>query len=665
MNLPQLTAKIGQAAKKAIGGNSPLAMLVENLSYDPDKDYILFMTFDLINQEIRFEEPTPVYPGARFDYHYFGNNSAASMQYFLTRDGDSIHYLLKSVLSDLYLVLKRNNMDNSELGSLLKQMNEQKLITLGEKQKTGTINLLKFKGAKEAEWDPQNDKRIVVNGVSKTCEDFVWYLLQWDNKDSSIALVIPRVITQDNKIIVLPQHPDYIAVTKIEQKLEIDIKSENVKWCYICHEKGTDISSEFTTEFNRSGINKVFGTTTINYAKNINKNNYDDNYAICNKCYQDMLFGEKEVSAHFSSKLAGERVFLLPEGLLEDIDYNVLSELKAGTDLLFDKGLTQTVVQQVEIELDRLNSDAYVIHFFLYRTDGNSVRVLGTISDVPTIHLYRLTEILGEQAYRLSLRSMSLGMIYRMIPVRTVKKDQIDVKRVFDVYQSLFKLIPLETNVLFSYATEALEKGFKELRKKRRTQYFNLPLDDIKEDEEDRYFCRQILSYLCLFHTCQLLGLLDRQIFYKKGVKVMETTDMVSRVQEVESFLEEQGFEKIPRALFYLGLLINSVAKIQYGKNHKTKPILNKINFQGMGQKEVVNLYLDVIEKLKQYNELTILNEQYMKAFNYYYGPLNRENETTLTDQERLFYILAGYSFYPAKPSKKENEDDNDEESQK
>lgn len=666
MNLPQLTAKIGQAVQECIGGNSPLAVLIKNRSYDADKDYMLFMTIDLANQEIRFEEPVPVYPEARYDYHYFGNNSAAGRQYFLTREGDSLHYLFKSVWSDLYLVLKKHNMHDSELGSLLHHMNQQQLIVLGKKKGTGTLNLLKIKGVKKAEWDPQNEKKIIVNGVSQTCEAFVRHLLQWDNKDSSIALVIPRVVTIDHEVIVLPQHPDYIAVTKKEQNLEPEINGEDEKFCYICHQKGADVSSDLTTKFSRSGINKIFGTTTINYAKRINKRYYDDSYAICNACFQNMLFGEKEISAHFSSRLAGERVFVLPEGLLEDLDYNVLSALKEGTDLLVDKGLAQTVVKQVEIELDRLNSDAYVIHFFLYRTDGNSVRVLGTINDVPTAHLYRLAEMLGKHVNRFSpyLRSMSLGTIYRMIPVRiNKKKEQLDVQRVLDVYQSLFKQIPLESNVLFGYAAEALEKGFKEIRKKKKSQYLNLALDTYKADQEDRYFRQQITRYLCLLHTCQSLGLLDRKIFHKRGVKIMNVTGMASQVQEAEKFLEEQGFEAIPRALFYLGLLLRSVAQVQYKKNHKTKPILNKIYFQGMSPNEVVHLYLDVIEKLKQYSQLTMLNEQYMKAFNHYFGPLNKERETTLTDQERIFYILAGYSFYPAKSNEKEHEDDFYEES--
>lgn len=673
MNLPQLTAKIGRAAKTKRKKSSELSMLVKEIrsANSSGNDYLVFMTFDLDKNEIRFEDPVPMNNNTVFDYHYFGNNSAAGMQYYVTRECSSIHYLLKSVFSDLVLVLQKHGFYESELLSLLSEIDKQGLINLCEKKGGGIVYLDKIKHLDGATLDEKNN--VVIDGAAKKGDEFLRYLLQWEGTDVRFSLIVPRIV-KESKSVVIPLHPDYIAVTKKEQNIENpegeQSVQENLKFCYVCNKAKTNVSSELTTKFSRSGINKIFGTTTFNYAKGINKKYYDDSYAMCGSCFQDMLFGEKEISKSFSLNIAGERAFVLPEGLLDDFRYDKLSAIKKGTDLFFEKGITKEIESELEVAVEIFErSEEYVVHFFIYKTDGNSVTVLETIEDVPTLHIIELVKELGRQAERLSpyIRSLSLGAIYRMIPVRTnKKKEQLDIQRVLTLYHSLFSKTTIDAPVLFEYATEALEKGFKEIRKKQIIQYENMGLHSFLPDQEDRYFRQVTMRYICLLQTCQKLGILDREVFYKKGGKVMDLTGMTSSVQEIHRFLDKQGFRDMPRALFYLGTLVRNVARAQYEKNHKSKPILNKIQFQGMNQKEIIRLYQDVLEKLNQYNKVNMENEQLIKAFNHYFGTL--EIEKALSDQEHIFYLMAGYSFYPAKlkgeaEEQRSYEDTEDEES--
>ncbi len=648
MNLPQLTAQIGKAAKEEIGDSSELAMLVKPVNIEAEQKMILFMTIDLDQQEIRFEEPVPYSRQAPYQYNYFGNNSRAGMQYYVTREGSSSHYLLKSAFSDLYLVLKKHGFHNGNLGKLLMDLHERQFIQLGSKKGEGTVNLDLIKGISNVALDDKN--HIVVDGTAKKAEDFLRHVLEWDNKDTRFALVIPRVVHQQ-EILILSQYPDYLAVVKKEQNLEGSSRKDSGKYCYVCHKKGTDVSSGFTTRFSGSGINKIFVTTTFNYARNIDKKYYDDSYAICSSCFQDLLFGEKKVKESFFSRIAGERAFILPEGILDDFQYNRLTVLKHGTDLFFQKGFAQDFDEELETAReDFVNAENYVVHFLIYRTDGNSVTVLKTIEDVPTLHLVQIVDMLGEQANRLHpyLQSMSLGSIYRMIPVRTNKSgDQLDIQRVLSIYQALFTQTAIEADVLFTYATEALEKGFREIRKKQGRQFANLGWEAFAPDQEDFYFKQLTMRYLCLLQTFQKLGLLDRNIFDKRGVTPVHVSEMTGDVQEAEAFLEEQSFGRMERALFYVGLLLRSVARAQYEKNHKSKPILNKIAFQGMNQREVLRLYQEILEKLNQYDRMTLVNEQYISLFHRYYGTV--KDEEALTDQEHVFYIMAGYAFFPAK----------------
>ncbi|MBD1373491.1 hypothetical protein IC620_14145 [Hazenella sp. IB182357] len=655
MNLPQITAQIGEAIKEKRSHTSELAMLVKTIEIKKEESFNVFMTIDLDQQEIRFEDPAPYSEESCYLYHYFHNNASAGRQYFLTRRGDAVSYLLKSVFSDLFLSLKLHSLHEGELGRLLEQMSLNQLITLADKAREGTVALHKIKGITKAYFEKKN--KLVVNGESIKLENILHYLLDWGNKNAQFALVIPRVLYQQ-KMIVLSEHPEYVAVCKKEQMLTDTSDVGADKLCYICHKIGSDVSSEQTKKLSRSGINKIFVTTTINYAKNISDRYYDDSYAMCSKCYQNLLYGEKKIQKQFSTQIAGEQAFILPEGLLDTFNYAQLLNLKTGTDLFFEKELIQNLDDELEVEMENFrHTESYVIHFFLYRTGKKkeSLKVLKTIEDVPTLHLVRIIEQLGEQAHRLypHLKSMSLGMIYRMIPVRTNKdKKQLNIQNVLSVYQSLFSRTLLEANVLFEAATEALEKGFREIRKAEGDQFVNLGWKAFIPDGEDLYFQQLTMRYLCLFQTCQSLGVLDRNLFQKRGVPIVEPLHVSDQVQEVEEFLEEQAFDRIPRALFYLGVLLKKVAQEQYKRGHKKKPILNKIAFQGMNQREVIQLYQDIVEKLRQYESMTLTNEQYLNRFNYYLGSLTKEK--ALTEQEHIFYLMAGYSFLQTKFNKDE-----------
>ena len=62
-----------------------------------------------------------------------------------------------------------------------------------------------------------------------------------------------------------------------------------------------------------------------------------------------------------------------------------------------------------------------------------------------------------------------------------------------------------------------------------------------------------------------------------------------------------------------------------------------------MNRKEVYRLYQETIEKLRQYERMTLFAEAIMNRFHYYFGVLDRE--WMLDEHENVFYILAGYSY--------------------
>jgi len=140
-----------------------------------------------------------------------------------------------------------------------------------------------------------------------------------------IALIIPQIKTKEGKLIEIATHDDYLELIKRVHKLEEESNEKIAKTnrkavkkpeaCYICGLKKDSLAcAAYSTRLRRDGINKVFTTTTINYAKNIEAEGYEHNYSFCKECFDDLRQGERVVLNRLSTRLAGERTFILPEG---------------------------------------------------------------------------------------------------------------------------------------------------------------------------------------------------------------------------------------------------------------------------------------------------------------------------------------------------------------
>lgn len=688
MNLPQLTALIGEQIKASMNINNELAMLVKTTeAKEKDKKpHYVYLTFDLPNQQIRIDEPIAFNENQHiYEFNYFGNNSAAGSQYYVTRDvSGSLHYLLTSTLSDLAMVLLRNNLDQGVLYTQLRKLEEQKLITIGAKVGQGSVSLDRIQGfeGSTATVD-KGKKKIIVDGQELSFEAFVFRALGLEAKvPYKIVLITPRIITTDHEVLIIAQHPDYIAATKREQKLEMSSskRKSSEKLCYICHEMRPDASSKLTTNFSRKGINKIFTTTTINASKQINARSYDYNYAICTECYKYLLFGEQAIASNFQSRIAGERAFIIPEGLEGEFEYEHLIGLKEKVDLAFSTKVTEEWLGNLELEQgETLDGSAYLVHILLYRTGGKSVTVLEAFEDVPVLHIRKVIETLATHSFRLQprARGMKLDDIYRLIPVHTNKKgEQLDIHRVLTIYKSLMCKYRLDAHILFQYATEALDKGLKQLAKEQSAQFPNMRLSWFR-DKIDYFINHVIMKYICLIQTFQTLGLLEWQPFdlNKEGMPLTTEDNKRDLIEATEHFLESSGFNPEQRGLFYLGALLNKIGSAQYRKDHKHKPILNKIQYQGMSRNEIIRLYNDAREKVMQYargesSGWQLDCDRLGQKFHHYSDKYiaNPDSGGWSSEQQNVFFVMSGYSFMVQYYSKNEilhsdkGDDENDQE---
>ncbi len=670
MNLPLLTARIGRAwADKDV-----FSVLYQEpkLKQEEDKrQYLVFMIFDLIKNQIDFGNLQPYNTEAMRRYKYFGNNSRASKQFHVVREGQYLYYLM-GLWKNLRVLL-----EDCELEVLSKELLELELAGL-VKPDDGTVNVEKMtyvihNPSLKTQYDLEKKKFMQTTKGKKEeigMEAFLRKAIEGIAKDQ-IMLVVPIIKKKDGSIVEISNHPDYLELIKKYHKLEDEngVKVGKTKKavykseaCYICGLKKNDIACvDYSTKLVGNGINKIFTTTTINYAKNIEEVGYEHNYSYCKECFDNLRQGERVVLNRLTTRLAGERTFILPEGLLKDFEYENINEIKQGVDFIFKPREAEKWINGIGAETRLLQIEYFNLNLIVYDTDGNSVTVLQTISDINSNFLMEIIETFKKHLANVidHLKYFSLGNIYHVIPVKTNKDGkQVDSGRVLSFYKSILKQEKVKTDLVYRYALEALDKGYKQLLANKIRNYFNLNLINFIGGWEDFYIKKIIFSYLVVLHAMQELEILSRPVFinYKEGDgevmdEKLQQEQCPDSIWEAECFLEDQRFTSEARALFYLGLMMKRVAIAQASKGHKNKPILKRVNFQGMSQKDFIRFYEELVEKLRQYNIINFYSEWLMNRFHYYMGAALTQEKWHLNEHANVFFIMAGYAFQVGKKS--------------
>ena len=127
----------------------------------------------------------------------------------------------------------------------------------------------------------------------------------------------------------------------------------------------------------------------------------------------------------------------------------------------------------------------------------------------------------------------------------------------------------------------------------------------------------------------------------------LSTTSISEQIaQDENTFLLKMGYGSQQQALFFLGRALSRVAYAQQKSDHN-KPVLNKLNYNGMDRRTIILLANDLMEKGNQYknkekNTLPVI-ERYLKAFfNLFHA---NDQDWKVPPHEALFFILSGYTY--------------------
>lgn len=406
--------------------------------------------------------------------------------------------------------------------------------------------------------------------------------------------------------------------------------------CYTNQKFSNDIvPADFLARYN---LNKIFVTTTKNYAINFDDKSFTKNYQMSSTSKKYLDVASKYLLKNSTIYIAGISHIIIPQFLSHtNINYNDISQkLNSRMDLVFRTSKLETFIEDINDELHDLDeNEIYWLNFIAFESDGNYLKIINQIKDVSIFHFLKVSEAfircgINMSSFIGSKYIFNFSSIYHIIPEREGKAKK---NRTLSLLGDILEQRQVYSEVLFDYFTELILCNYY----KRYTSYKNI----FNNNEFDFAIKDSVFKYLLIFKVLQKLGQLSNHNFIEANMDNEETKLINNDFSaKVEDFFTNMNYSNSQKAMFYLGRILNTIAYAQYKKEHKKKPILQKINYNGMDKDNIQRLRLELFEKGKQYgiiNKIEFDDARFTNHFDY--------NNWNLQPKESLFFILSGYSF--------------------
>lgn len=448
-----------------------------------------------------------------------------------------------------------------------------------------------------------------------------------------LSIAIKAELLGINESTLLCQLDGYDHFIKKNFSKDSSFKQEgNEKLCYITGKKSSNV---FLPTFpDREDLNNIFVTTTINYANNLEKTALANNYQIGSDIQKALQNGSSFIRGKLNNQRCSVRiantehfiipVFLDPENV--EIKFE-LDNIQKLSEWIFSSKQLENLFEGLSSESQ---SKLYWINYIAYASDGNSVKVINHIKDVSSIWFYTIVFKDNEQSNLISKyfnsKRLNLSTIYYAIPIR---KDHENKNDALKLLSQVLEQRKVSIQRLFNHFTELILCHYYS----RYSSYSNT----FKPESFDFAIRDSVIKYLFLLNFLKSLNLTDMEVNEKSTVEVKDSSD------KLKQFFEEMGYSPQQQALYWLGRMVNKIGTAQFKKGHAQKPVLNKINYNGMDYSKVQRLFVDTFELATQYrivNEINFYSNSFTQVF-----PAD-ERLWKITPQEGVFYILSGFSLY-------------------
>ncbi len=461
------------------------------------------------------------------------------------------------------------------------------------------------------------------------------------SKGEDISIITTSVISNEQEF----ERPELIAKTDeyIEFVNRNFLKDENTgekneeKLCYATGDFKQDIG-ELSLE-TRYSLNKMFVTETKNYATVFNKNYFPKNYQVSKTNQVFLDIASSYLLKNYKVSIAGISHVIIPVFLSKtDLDFDMIFDgFYKKSDFLF----SYLKMNQLNTNITGETENLYWINYLSIDSDGNYFKSNSQIKDISTPWFVKIIKNLKKLNDRISENYNSnifcnFFIFYRYIPVKT----GINKNEALELFRDIFEHRIIDKQILFKYFTKYLivQRSGQFDNKKNHRAYSNIR----EQSNFDFAVANGVMNYLVFLKFLKEIRLLNINNMEENKDLQKSGSDYKTRI---ENFFTDMDYTDGQKGLFYLGRVLNQIAYAQVQSNHSSKPVMNKLNYNGMDKDAILRLYLDLQEKVRQYVTKINLNsvEFDFARFTQNFNP--NSNDNILTPEENVFYILSGYSF--------------------
>lgn len=453
-------------------------------------------------------------------------------------------------------------------------------------------------------------------------------------------------------------------------------KQEN-NLCFFSNEVQEDANAPNST--NRYNLNKVFVTTTFNYASNFDKNAFDDGFSLGSKAFDNLEAGSEfllQNGGALNEYIAGITHVVIPSipgGISEDTYTDRFVETIKGINYsLFHPVGLKELTEELK-ELEDTNNQLFGLTYLAFDSDGNSTKIISTIREVSN---FQFTKIIRDLKYvNLVFRSwlgsekvvINLFTLFTQLPIPPKAKKNIGLALITNILEGR----KVDDKILFHHFCEVMN-----CHRYDRYGAYDYPKKFGDGDVIWRYV-KTVVYYSALRLMLFRLGQL-RDPHFSSSPTTLETINQFLQPEplhrmenDIQQYFDRLGYTSRQQALFHLGRALSSVGYAQ-DKKENSRTIMNSLDFNGMNRRKIENLATNILGKASLYRMkddngnnkkaslLDAVTSFQMKLFFENLDSPNWEQIITLPDgteeppvgeKEAVFFIMAGYTYGAKKTS--------------
>lgn len=601
---------------------------------------VLKLNFNLKDDKVEIDVNEEMDEKTAEKYIFVGSaDGSSSPQWYVS--STSINYHLTETFYNL------SNIDfGEELNQKIKYILNNYYVDFGKNLKTkyryalnlnkiGIIDATMEELYEKVNGELENKKDLgkkLLNEIKKNFEDYLKKEFHTSYKDIGLY-----TIYIDNK--PLCQFQEYKNAV-IESKKPKPKKENNSGVCSIC---GTD--KNVSDDMTKMKI-KYYTTNQVIFASGLDKKNYYKNMQMCSDCISKYLAGENYIINNMKTKLASFDVYVIPQFVYgqpfneEELDIATKGIMNSFNVVKNAESL-ERFRQELEGSLELRNEkNCFLLNFMFVKIAQKATKIQRLIRDVnPSI--FEKIRIASNKAKNDFIDVLghnfkgviTLTTIYYMVPVRLNKTgDAAQYRDILEIYDAVLTQNKLSRRHLINNLIECV----------RIINFVKKPYNIDPNKQRLEFYILTANMYLKFL---EYLGCLEEG----KGLDISS----LNVNDNIKNYIAKIGYDEQQTAMFLLGYLIGEIGNVQYKKSGSdgNKPILNKINFNGLDKFKIVRLSNDVFnkinqEKIRNYNEVIFFEMKKLLDKNI--------NDWKLNKDESLFYLLSGYSYATVLPILKE-----------